>query len=94
MVGCHVEDLTRSEWAALGRAAAGGAQVGEKTKRYEDACQLVYSRGDDLVGVRCTTEWKGSYISELAAAKMLPNAARFPTVGINYTFYRMPTESW
>jgi uncharacterized protein YecE (DUF72 family) len=39
-------------------------------------------------------EWKGSfYPSDLAAAKMLPYyAARFPTVEINYTFYRMPTE--
>jgi uncharacterized protein YecE (DUF72 family) len=39
-------------------------------------------------------EWKGSfYPTDLAAAKMLPYyAARFPTVEINYTFYRMPTE--
>jgi uncharacterized protein YecE (DUF72 family) len=39
-------------------------------------------------------EWKGSfYPSDLATAKMLPYyAARFPTVEINYTFYRMPTE--
>jgi uncharacterized protein YecE (DUF72 family) len=39
-------------------------------------------------------EWKGSfYPSDLAAAKMLPYySARFPTVEINYTFYRMPTE--
>jgi uncharacterized protein YecE (DUF72 family) len=39
-------------------------------------------------------EWKGSfYPSGLPAAKMLPYyAERFPTVEINYTFYRMPTE--
>jgi uncharacterized protein YecE (DUF72 family) len=39
-------------------------------------------------------EWKGSfYPKDLPAAKMLPYyAARFPTVEINYTFYRMPTE--
>ena len=39
-------------------------------------------------------EWKGSfYPSDLAAAKMLPYyAARFATVEINYTFYRMPNE--
>ncbi len=39
-------------------------------------------------------EWKGSfYPSDLAAAKMLPYyAARFPSVEINYTFYRMPNE--
>ena len=39
-------------------------------------------------------EWKGSfYPNDLPAAKMLPYyAARFPTVEINYTFYRMPTE--
>ena len=39
-------------------------------------------------------EWKGTfYPADLAAAKMLPfYAARFPTVEINYTFYRMPTE--
>jgi uncharacterized protein YecE (DUF72 family) len=39
-------------------------------------------------------EWKGSfYPADLPAAKMLPYyAARFPTVEINYTFYRMPNE--
>jgi uncharacterized protein YecE (DUF72 family) len=39
-------------------------------------------------------EWKGSfYPDDLPAKKMLPYyAARFPTVEINYTFYRMPTE--
>src|SRR5688572_2855359 len=39
-------------------------------------------------------EWKGSfYPSDLPAAKMLPYyAERFPTVEINYTFYRMPDE--
>jgi uncharacterized protein YecE (DUF72 family) len=39
-------------------------------------------------------EWKGSfYPADLASAKMLPYyAQRFPTVEINYTFYRMPTE--
>jgi uncharacterized protein YecE (DUF72 family) len=39
-------------------------------------------------------EWKGSfYPATLSAAKMLPYyAERFPTVEINYTFYRMPTE--
>ena len=38
-------------------------------------------------------EWKGSfYPPDLPAAKMLPYyASRFPTVEINYTFYRMPT---
>jgi uncharacterized protein YecE (DUF72 family) len=39
-------------------------------------------------------EWKGSfYPGDLPAKKMLPYyAARFPTVEINYTFYRMPNE--
>src|SRR5947207_130730 len=39
-------------------------------------------------------EWKGSfYPKDLPSAKMLPYyAARFPTVEINYTFYRMPNE--
>jgi uncharacterized protein YecE (DUF72 family) len=39
-------------------------------------------------------EWKGSfYPAALPPAKMLPYyAARFPTVEINYTFYRMPNE--
>jgi uncharacterized protein YecE (DUF72 family) len=39
-------------------------------------------------------EWKGSfYPADLAAAKMLPYyASHFPTVEINYTFYRAPTE--
>ena len=39
-------------------------------------------------------EWKGSfYPADLSTAKMLPYyAARFPTVEINYTFYRMPNE--
>ena len=38
-------------------------------------------------------EWKGSfYPTDLPAAKFLPfYASRFPTVEINYTFYRMPT---
>jgi len=37
--------------------------------------------------------WKGSsYPADLSAAKMLPYyASKFPTVEINYTFYRMPT---
>lgn len=39
-------------------------------------------------------EWKGSFYPEtLSAAKMLPYyAERFPTVEINYTFYRAPNE--
>ncbi|HEX5110890.1 MAG TPA: DUF72 domain-containing protein [Vicinamibacterales bacterium] len=39
-------------------------------------------------------EWKGNfYPPTIPAAKMLPYyAERFPTVEINYTFYRMPTE--
>jgi uncharacterized protein YecE (DUF72 family) len=39
-------------------------------------------------------EWKGTfYPSDLPASKMLPYyAQRFPTVEINYTFYRLPTE--
>ena len=39
-------------------------------------------------------EWKGSFYPEtLPASKMLPYyAERFPTVEINYTFYRSPTE--
>jgi uncharacterized protein YecE (DUF72 family) len=39
-------------------------------------------------------EWKGSfYPADLPPAKMLPYyAERFPTVEINYTFYRIPTE--
>jgi uncharacterized protein YecE (DUF72 family) len=38
-------------------------------------------------------EWKGSfYPADLPANKFLPYyASRFPTVEINYTFYRMPT---
>ncbi len=38
-------------------------------------------------------EWKGSfYPADLPATKFLPYYAdRFPTVEINYTFYRMPT---
>lgn len=40
-------------------------------------------------------EWKGSfYPADLPASKMLAYyAARFPTVEINYTFYRMPTAA-
>jgi uncharacterized protein YecE (DUF72 family) len=39
-------------------------------------------------------EWKGTfYPADLPASKMLAfYAARFPTVEINYTFYRLPTE--
>jgi uncharacterized protein YecE (DUF72 family) len=38
-------------------------------------------------------EWKGSfYPTDLPVAKMLPfYASQFPSVEINYTFYRMPT---
>lgn len=38
-------------------------------------------------------EWKGSfYPADLPTTKMLPYyASKFPTVEINYTFYRMPT---
>jgi uncharacterized protein YecE (DUF72 family) len=40
-------------------------------------------------------EWKGSfYPADLGAAKMLSYySERFPTVEINYTFYRMPSET-
>ena len=40
-------------------------------------------------------EWKGSFYPEtLATSKMLAYyAERFPTVEINYTFYRTPTET-
>ena len=39
-------------------------------------------------------EWRGTFYPEkFSTDKMLPYyAARFPTVEINYTFYRMPTE--
>jgi uncharacterized protein YecE (DUF72 family) len=39
-------------------------------------------------------EWKGAfYPSDLAASKMLPYyAERFPSVEINYTFYRLPNS--
>ena len=39
-------------------------------------------------------EWRGSFYPEkMQTAKMLPYyAERFPTVEINYTFYRAPTE--
>src|SRR5215510_5667709 len=39
-------------------------------------------------------EWRGSFYPEkFPPAKMLPYyAERFPTVEINYTFYRMPNE--
>ena len=40
-------------------------------------------------------EWKGSFYPEkIPSAKMLPYyAERFPTVEINYTFYRAPNET-
>ena len=39
-------------------------------------------------------EWKGtSYPEKISARKMLPYyAARFTTVEVNYTFYRLPSE--
>ena len=39
-------------------------------------------------------EWRGNFYPEkFPTAKMLPYyAERFPTVEINYTFYRAPTE--
>src|SRR5262249_52373408 len=58
---------------------------------------LVYSRATMIwIGTSGYNypEWKGSfYPPDLPAAKMLPYySARFPTVEINYTFYRMPNE--
>ena len=40
-------------------------------------------------------EWRGNfYPADLPPSRMLPfYAARFPTVEINYTFYRMPTDT-
>ncbi|HZB24895.1 MAG TPA: DUF72 domain-containing protein [Vicinamibacterales bacterium] len=40
-------------------------------------------------------EWRGSFYPEkFSTGKMLPYyAERFPTVEINYTFYRMPTDA-
>src|SRR3979411_2903962 len=57
------------------------------------ACNLVYMFWVGTSGYNYP-EWKGSfYPADLAAAKMLTYyAARFPTVEINYTFYRMPSE--
>ena len=39
-------------------------------------------------------EWKGSFYPEnMPSSKMLPHyAGRFPTVEINYSFYRLPTD--
>ena len=39
-------------------------------------------------------EWKGTFYPEkISAKKMLPYyAARFTTVEVNYTFYRLPSE--
>ena len=60
--------------------------------------EIVYIQSNTMIWVGTSgynyPEWKGSfYPSDLPAAKMLPfYAARFPTVEINYTFYRMPTE--
>ena len=76
-----------------------GAARGERDGRSDDkndagaACNLVYMVWVGTSGYNYP-EWKGSfYPADLAAAKMLPYyAARFPTVEINYTFYRMPTE--
>src|SRR4030095_12238701 len=56
--------------------------------RHEPAAQRI------LVGTSGYNypEWKGAFYPEgLSAAKMLPYyAERFPTVEINYTFYRLP----
>ena len=73
-------------------ASGGGENDGETTGR-GIACNLVYMFWVGTSGYNYP-EWKGSfYPADLAAKKMLPYyAARFPTVEINYTFYRMPTE--
>lgn len=61
---------------------------GDKSLAYSSPVILIGTSGYNY------PEWKGNfYPADLAAAKMLPYyAARFPTVEINYTFYRMPTE--
>src|SRR5262245_31584709 len=69
-----------------------------------DARQAAEHRTADSLGTRGVIwvgtsgynypEWRGTFYPEkLAAAKMLPYyAERFPTVEINYTFYRAPNE--
>jgi uncharacterized protein YecE (DUF72 family) len=67
-----------------------------------DAEEEVHPLATILVGTSGYNypEWKGSfYPDRLASAKMLSYyAERFPTVEINYTFYRMPSpkllEGW
>src|SRR5262245_34823877 len=65
-------------------------------KADENASTIVYLHAMIWIGPSGYNypEWKGSfYPAVLPAAKMLPYyAARFPTVEINYTFYRMPNE--
>src|SRR4029077_1476191 len=69
-----------------------------------DARETAERRDADPLGSRCMIwggtsgynypEWRGTFYPEkLPAAKMLPYyAERFPTVEINYTFYRAPNE--
>src|SRR5213595_1586427 len=77
---------------------ARSARIAQKAIR-ERICLIVYSLDSTMALWIGTSgynypEWKGSfYPADLPAAKMLPfYAARFPTVEINYTFYRMPSE--
>src|SRR5262245_28068857 len=66
-------------------------------KAVEGRMSLVYSRRTMIwVGTSGYNypEWRGSfYPTGFSTKKMLPYyAERFPTVEINYTFYRMPNE--
>src|SRR5690606_4100639 len=66
--------------------------------RFPSAPRSCSHARDDMIWVGTSgynyPEWKGSfYPADLPASKMLAYySARFPTVEINYTFYRMPTE--
>src|SRR5262245_1755530 len=92
---CPCSVYSRSDERLHADASSEKATATEKNVRLR--MHLVYIRGTMIwVGTSGYNypEWKGSfYPADLPAAKMLPYyAARFPTVEINYTFYRMPNE--
>lgn len=71
-------------------------EAGAETNRADAAPSRAYQRPRYWIGTSGYNypEWKGIfYPADLAAGSMLRYyAARFSSVEINYTFYRMPTE--
>src|SRR5262249_45508153 len=85
--GVRVHGARATRHARPGRRAPAGAVLRPLARRSHRVSVRVGTSGYNYPA------WKGSfYPDDLPAAKMLPYySARFPTVEINATFYRMPT---